>query len=84
MDSLSLTKKGVWEDSGRVDAHLRRNCKESKEALRVIASGFSATESTIGFNTVFMSALVRFSGSLSQSTREESASGVEMEEGSLM
>ena len=50
----------------------------------MIASGFSATESTIGFSTVLMSELVRDSGSFSQSTRLESASGVETVAGSLM
>ena len=65
-------------------AHFKRNCRESKEELLVIASGFSATESTIGLRTVFMRELVRDSGLFSQSTSAESASGVLIVAGSLM
>jgi hypothetical protein len=80
----------VFSDEGRlkgireVGAHFRRNCKESNEELLVIASGFSATESTMGFKTVFMREFVSDSGSFSQSMRLESASGVEMVAGSLI
>ena len=65
-------------------AHFKRNCRESKEELLVIASGFSATESTIGLRTVLIKELVRASGSFSQSTRFESASGVATVAGSLI
>ena len=67
-----------------VRAHFRRNCRESNEELLVIASGLSATESTIGFKTLFISEFVNASGSFSQSVSVESASGVAMFAGSLI
>jgi hypothetical protein len=66
-----------------VGAHLSKNCKVSKLTLRVMASGFSATASTTGFSALFMSPAVSDSGSFSQSTRSEGASGVEIVAGSL-
>lgn len=67
-----------------VGAHFSKNCSESNVELLAMESGFSATESTIGFNTLLMSAFVKDSGSFSQSTRLESASGVLIDAGSLM
>lgn len=67
-----------------VGAHFKRNCKESNEELLAIESGFSATESTIGFKILFINEFVKASGSFSQSVRFESASGVGMFVGSLM
>ncbi len=64
-------------------AHFNRNCRESKLALCVMASGFSATAFIIGSKTALTNAVVRLSGSLSQSTSEECASGVVMDAGSL-
>src|SRR6266699_2936441 len=74
------------EDTGQgnTGAHFKRNCSESKWALRVMASGFSATASTMGFSTGLMTPWVSDSGSFSQSTRAPSASEVEMLAGSLM
>ena len=72
------------EEGGKTGAHLRRNCRESKLELLVIASGCSATESTMGLRIVFISELVRDSGSFSQSTSAESASGVLIDAGSLI
>lgn len=66
-------------------AHFSRNCNESKMWLRVRASGFSATASTMGLRTPLTTALsVSDSGSFSQSTSAPSASGVGMAAGSLM
>lgn len=88
LESLKSSESGSvgkeWVEEGKAGAHLRRNCRESKLELRVIASGCSATESTMGFRTVFIRELVRDSGSFSQSTRAESASGVLMVAGSLI
>jgi len=64
-------------------AHFNRNCRESKLALCVMESGFSATASIMGSRTALINALVRLSGSFSQSTSEECASGVVMDAGSL-
>ena len=66
-----------------VGAHLSRNCKVSKLTLRAIASGFSATASTTGFNAPLITAVVRDSGSFSQSSSSDGASGVDMVDGSL-
>lgn len=50
-----------------------------------MASGFSATASTIGFRTGLMRAILdRASGSVSQSTSALSASGVDILAGSLI
>lgn len=54
----------------------------SKLTRRVMASGFSATESTTGLRTLFISDGVKESGSVSQSMSSEGASGVEIERGS--
>lgn len=64
-------------------AHLSRNCIVSKLTRRVMASGFSATASTTVFKALFTRACVSDSGSFSQSTRSDGASGVEMVRGSL-
>lgn len=73
------------EETGEMGAHFSRNCNESKMLLLVMASGFSATASTMGFSTPLMMALSeRDSGSFSQSTSALSASGVGMAAGSLM
>lgn len=76
--------KETTEGETEVGAHLSRNCSESKWALRVMASGFSATASMMGLRIGLMTALVRDSGSFSQSKRAPSASGVGMVAGSLM
>ena len=65
-------------------AYLRRNCRESKRALCVMASGFSATASTMGSRTGRIALLVKDSGSFSQSRSPLSASGVGIPAGSLM
>jgi hypothetical protein len=59
-------QESKWTEE--MGAHFRRNCSESKMELRVMASGFSATASTIGFRTALTRALsLRASGSFSQS-----------------
>lgn len=70
--------------SEEVGAHLSKNCSESKYALRVMESGFSATASTMELSTGLTTAFVRLSGSFSQSTKAVSASGVATLAGSLM
>ena len=57
-------------------AYFKRYWIVSKNALRVNASGFPATESTIGFRAALMTWEVKESGSFSQSTSSELASGV--------
>lgn len=86
LESLKSSESGSvgYIASKEMGAHFKRNCRESNEEHLVIPSGLSATESTIGFNTVFMRELVSDSGSFSQSTRFESASGVAIVAGSLM
>ena len=74
-----------WLDCARVDAgaHFKRNWSVSNDALVVNASGFPATESTIGLRALLMTWDVKESGSFSHSTSSESASGVCIEAGSL-
>lgn len=65
-------------------ANLRRNCSESMWEARIIASGLSATASTMGFSTELTTGFVSASGSFSQSNRALWASGVAMLAGSDM
>ena len=65
------------------DTYFKRNWSVSKKALLVNASGFPATESTIGFRAALMTWEVKESGSFSQSTSSELASGVCIEAGSV-
>src|SRR3569833_4451926 len=46
-------------ETREMGAHLRRNWRESKWALRVMASGFSAPASSLGFRARLTTPLVR-------------------------
>lgn len=70
--------------SAEEKTNFSKNCRESMLAARIIASGLSAMESTIGFSTGLMTWAVRASGSFSQSNRDPSASGVGIAVGSDM
>src|ERR1700761_1234700 len=49
-----ILELGQAEGEKEMGAHFNRNCSESKIWLRVMASGFSATASTMGSSTPVM------------------------------